>query len=505
MAHLTHTLLSLRGEIGGLVFRHVRGKIIVSTVPVSTKQPSVKQQTQRARFAQACAYAKAQMLNEGLIGLELSIVALKSYILSEYDQMMIGQFGVILEESLRIGAGGKFGNVSATVNQLRSMSIQQMQSQADFYSTLASNQRREQEWTFQKGMAERGVDIAKQQKKIAEAQMKVVNQEHKIADLQQQQASEALDFLQTKFTNKDLYVYVSKIAADVFVFFLTRATAMAKLAQTQLAFERQVSPPSFIMDDYYADVSSGPSLSVSTDAEYRGISGSSRLLKDIYRLDEYAFEKDVRRLELSKTISIGRLYPEQLQNLRNTGQMTFSTPMELFDRDFPGQYSRLIKRVKVTTIALVPPAEGIKATLSNSGLSRAVVASNNYQFTEVPVVKTPETIAFTGTQSASGILELQPLNDKLLPFEGLGVDTTWQFTLPKFNNFFDFETIGDVQLTIEYTALEDNMYKQEVLRKLGNEVQFNRLFSIKNEFPDQWYDISNAQNNAESSTSVFPD
>jgi hypothetical protein len=65
MAHLTHTVLPLRGEIGGLVFRHVRGKIIVSTVPVSTKQPSVKQQTQRARFAQACAYAKTQMQDEG--------------------------------------------------------------------------------------------------------------------------------------------------------------------------------------------------------------------------------------------------------------------------------------------------------------------------------------------------------------------------------------------------------------------------------------------------------
>jgi hypothetical protein len=65
MAHLTHTLLPLRGEIGGLVFRHVRGKILVSTVPVSTKQPSVKQQTQRARFAQACAYAKTQMQDEG--------------------------------------------------------------------------------------------------------------------------------------------------------------------------------------------------------------------------------------------------------------------------------------------------------------------------------------------------------------------------------------------------------------------------------------------------------
>lgn len=436
----------------------------------------------------------SDLLSVGLTGLETSILGIKSLIGTKLAAAEIfGKYGII-EEAAMLGVGGKFGNIASATRESINATINLMNGEIDLLSTLASNQRRQQEWEFQKGLASKDVGIAKQQKVIAQAQMKVVSQEHKIADIQHQQASDTLEFLQNKFTNRELYVYMSKIAGDVFLYFLTRATAMAKLAQTQLAFERQITPPSFILDDYYADVSSGPTLGVSTDAEYRGMTGSSRLLKDIYRLDEYAFEKDVRRLEISKTLSIGRLYPELLQNLRNTGQMTFSTPMELFDRDFPGQYSRLIKNVKVTTVALVPPAEGIKATLVNPGISRAVVSSNNGVFNTVAVVKSPETIAFTGTQNASGVLELQPLNDKLVPFEGLGVDTVWQLTMPKFNNFFDYDTIGDVLITIDYTALEDNQYKQQVLRKLGTEVQFNRVFSMKNEFPDQWYDMSNAQN-----------
>jgi hypothetical protein len=445
--------------------------------------------------AQAQLSYYTDLLANPLTGLELAVLGLKASMGQLYNDIQLMNTAVIAEEAIRLGAGGKYGNVSEKIVQNLQYSAQSLGVEADLLATMASNQRREQEWAFQKTLAQHDVAIAGQQKVIAQAQFKVVSQEKNIASIQQQHANNIMDFLQQKFTGRELYSYMSNIAGDVFSYFLKQATSMAKLAQTQLAFERQITPPSFILDDYYADVSSGPSLTVSSDAGYRGMTGSSRLLKDIYRLDEFAFEKDVRKLELSKTISVGSLYPEQLENLRVNGQMSFATPMELFDRDFPGHYCRLIKRVKVSTIALVPMVEGIKATLSNTGISRAIVASNNSIFTDAPVIKTPETIAFTGTQNATGILDLQPLNDKLLPFEGLGVDTSWQFTLPKFNNFFDFSTIADVMVTIEYTALEDPFYKQQVLKKLGTEVTFNRMFSLKNNFPDQWYDLSNMTGN----------
>ena len=47
--------------------------------------------------------------------------------------------------------------------------------------------------------------------------------------------------------------------------------------------------------------------------------------------------------------------------------MGFVTPLELFDRDFPGHYLRLIKRVRMSVIALIPPNDGIHATLSTTG------------------------------------------------------------------------------------------------------------------------------------------
>jgi len=50
------------------------------------------------------------------------------------------------------------------------------------------------------------------------------------------------------------------------------------------------------------------------------------------------------------------------------------TNQDLFDREFPGHYLRLIRRVKVSMPALLPAGRGIRATLSASGVSRTVVA-----------------------------------------------------------------------------------------------------------------------------------
>ena len=52
--------------------------------------------------------------------------------------------------------------------------------------------------------------------------------------------------------------------------------------------------------------------------------------------------------------------------MRESGVLVFRTPMQIFDRDFPGHYLRLIKRVRVSVIALIPPSEGVRATLSTT-------------------------------------------------------------------------------------------------------------------------------------------
>jgi len=71
-------------------------------------------------------------------------------------------------------------------------------------------------------------------------------------------------------------------------------------------------------------------------------------------MDQYAFETNKRKLQLTQTFSLARMAPAEFQRFRETSRLLFATPMDLFDRDFPGHYLRLIKRVRTSVIALAP-------------------------------------------------------------------------------------------------------------------------------------------------------
>jgi hypothetical protein len=92
---------------------------------------------------------------------------------------------------------------------------------------------------------------------------------------------------------------------------------------------------------------------------------------------------------------------------------------------------------------------------------------------------------------ASGVFELDVQSELLQPFEGSGVDTSWELLLPKAANPFDFNTIADVLLTMEFTALNSDYYRQQVIKTLRNDIQAERLYSIREHFPDEWYDLNN--------------
>lgn len=81
----------------------------------------------------------------------------------------------------------------------------------------------------------------------------------------------------------------------------------------------------------------------------------------------------------------------------------------------------------------------------------------------------------------------------LLPFEGNGVDTTWEFRLPKAANLFDYRTIADVLITIEYTALNSFYYRQQVIQSLNPNLSADRSFGFRDQFADQWYDLHNPE------------
>lgn len=194
---------------------------------------------------------------------------------------------------------------------------------------------------------------------------------------------------------------------------------------------------------------------------------------------------------MTKTISLASLFPGDFAQFQRTGRLNFYTPMELFERDFPSHYLRIIRQVRISVIALVPPNEGIKAQMTNIGNSYTTTYNNSIE-RRVQVSRDPEVISLSAPMNSNGLFELQTDNDMLLPFEGLGVETSWEFVMNKASNPIDFNTIADVLITIDYTAMNNGLLGETIGKRLdGAPYEAERVFSLKNQFADAWFDLHN--------------
>jgi hypothetical protein len=120
--------------------------------------------------------------------------------------------------------------------------------------------------------------------------------------MQADNAEEIVNFLTNKFTNVELYDWMSNILERVYSFFLQQSTAMAKLAENQLAFERQQIPPTFIQADYWEAPTDSQVGNINGNSpDRRGITGSARLLQDIFQLDGYASQIAQKELALASS------------------------------------------------------------------------------------------------------------------------------------------------------------------------------------------------------------
>jgi hypothetical protein len=357
---------------------------------------------------------------------------------------------------------------------------------ADLASTVASYERREQDWRLQRDLAAQDVRAGQQQIQLAYDRTRITAQDRAIGALQADHAEAMVEFIETqKFGNEALYEWMSAILEQIYRFFLQHAASVARLAEAQLAFERQQVQPAVIQADYWeAPATSGGGAQ---PRQVHGLTGSARLLRDIVELDQQAFTTNQRKLQLTETISLAQLDPIAFQRFRETGVLPFATPMELFDRRFPGHYLRLVKRVRTSVIALIPPVQGIRATLATTGTSRVVIGAP--AFPTLWIQRGPESVALTAPMDASGLFELDTQPELLAPFEGIGVDTTWELRLPKPANQTDYGAIADVLVTIEYTALDSADHRQRVLKHLDPHYRADRPFSFRRDFADAWYDL----------------
>ena len=63
-----------------------------------------------------------------------------------------------------------------------------------------------------------------------------------------------------------------------------------------------------------------------------------------------------------------------------------------------------------------------------------------------------QSIVTSGGSNDGGMFETNLRDERFLPFEGAGAESTWKLELPRDYPAFDYATISDVILDIRYTA-----------------------------------------------------
>jgi hypothetical protein len=377
---------------------------------------------------------------------------------------------------------------------------------ADKYSRYI---RREQDWTLQANLAAREIIQLDKQITLADIRIQVADKELENHKKQLDNAKEVELFLKDKFSNQELYQWMKEQFFAVYKQSYNLSYDMAKKAEKAYKYEMGTELASFVQYGYW-------------DNSRQGLVSGEKLQLALRQMEKSYLEENRRELELTKSVSLAMLDPLALIELRETGKCYVTIPEELFDLDFQGHYFRRIKSVSLSIPCIAGPYTGVNCTLrllkNTIRINTKLNSENKYvheneeglwtddnRFRSNNVLVT--SMAASKGQNDAGIFEFNFRDERYLPFEGAGVISDWMIELGgadfkdtddnAFLRQFDYSTISDVIIHLNYTARESSgtfkdkaiAYMKEFITNYAelSDQPLMRMFSIRHEFPSEWH------------------
>ena len=338
----------------------------------------------------------------------------------------------------------------------------------------------------------------------SDAALREVNNQQRLIE----QATEVEGFLRDKFTNDALYLYHQRETAALYRRVYELAVETARQAERAFNFERGHTAETFIDGELWDDL-------------HEGLLAGERLEVALRRMQKAYLDRNRREYELTKHVSLRRDFPLALLQLKNNGICEIEIPEWMFDLDYPGQYLRRIRNVSLTIPCVVGPYTGVHCRLTLvSSMTRVdprlhgpimrccgqpehqcccpeeIRDGDAAGYREIPgdprIVHSfaaADAIATSSAQNDGGLFELNFRDERYLPFEFAGAVSRWRIELPRENNQFDFDSITDLVLHLNYTAREGG----DALRRAARTTSCGRLpgdgmrlFDVRHDFPDAW-------------------
>ncbi len=375
------------------------------------------------------------------------------------------------------------------LNQLSTMESQD----AISASKTGAFERRADEWMLQNNLAARElVQLGRQiiGSLIAE---QAAHREYLNIQRQIDQAREVDRFLHEKFSNEELYAWMQGESARLFYEYYRFAFDTARRAEQTM--KRELMRPEADATDYVKFNY--------WDAGRKGLLSGEALYLDVKRMEMAYHENNKREFEMTRHVSLRQLDPPALLVLKAAGVCEVTLPEWLFDMDAPGHYMRRIKSVSLSIPSVTGPYTGVNCALSllKSSLRKSPLLSDNEYARQgseddrfVDYFGTVQTVVTSGGNNDSGMFEQNLRDERFLPFEGAGAESTWKLELPASFRQFDYNTISDVVLHVRYTSRQGGGQLKDkaaanvaVVVGAAEASGLALLFGLSSEFSVEWH------------------
>jgi hypothetical protein len=490
--------------------RSIREKQIEET----TKSQEAIAESRKTIEARKAYYEK--LINDGLNGWETASLALTGgAIISETVATVLNTIGAGTSAipEFKIGAAGFGGTPTVTVetggkavtNALSKAAAavsgvaQILQMSSGMTATIGGHNRRAKEWAFQQSIAEMELPQIDKQAAAAEIRKAIAERELANHDQQKENLEKELEYMQSKFTNQELYDWMVNQLSTLFFQTYQLAYDTAKRAERCFRYELGLSESNYVQFGYWNSLK-------------KGLLSGEKLHYDLKRLETAYYEQNRREYELTKHVSLAQVDPVALMKLRQTGECFVNLPEALFDIDYSGHYFRRIKSVSLSIPSIVGPYNTVACTLTLTSNSMRVdttgatyprdFSQNDVRFRDE--IAAIQSIATSSGQNDSGVFELNFRDERYVPFEGAGAISSWHIKMNKEFAQFDFASITDVVMHLNYTAREGgDALKQRVNDVLNTEMNslalaenregLFRVYDIKQTFATAWHQFLHPQ------------
>jgi len=409
---------------------------------------------------------------------------------------------------LGVGTGSSFGG--SNIAAIFSGNAKSKQNEADNYThnsslaaKISSLIRRDHEWTFQTNLAEK--EIIQIDKNLAVSDIKIQSAQIELNSLKTQitEAQEKHDFMVNKESNFVVYYQTKDKLKSIHKNFHDLAMHYARSAEQAYQFEKPEKVIDFISYNY--------------DNSIVGYATVADELSNSINQMEKAYLSDTKRpLEMKINISLSRLDPIVLLQLRKTGKATMNIPewfLLLKNRGiynamwisvnftFPmitGPYTNMNARIKMTKnyVRTKTNMNGDKFEMQSDSDDRFV--QRTIPFDKVLITHGNNDPGYNLDASATGNELYQ---HQYRPFEQAGAICEFDIDLNSRSEKFDFtelnwDTLSDVIISgVISVDIDEGKYKEDAekyLNSLFKNIE-NRSLSlfmdIRHDLPNEHYNF----------------